>query len=90
MRGWRPAAGSPSDLPSLREPSVTTEQRALLDKFAEWERANGVDFEDFLEALSVSFAERAPNQGHPAVQGCFESISDHLSEASLAFYVSTK
>ena len=69
---------------------MTPEQRRMLDAFSEFEQQHAPDFEDFLDALAVSFRERAPLAEHPEVQGCLLGVAEHLEAASLAFYASTK
>lgn len=71
---------------------MTGVQKRLLDQVNKFCSEERFDFEEYLEQLAGIFEQWEKNwvEKEPTVASCYKTAAQHLHEASMAYYVSTK
>lgn len=69
---------------------VRPEQETLIAAFDTFLDTHGVDVEDFCAALAACWSRQADNADDATVQHCLYSAAEHLTDAGMDWYVSTK
>jgi hypothetical protein len=70
--------------------NLNEEETRCLQLFTVFEEEHQIDFESLLTALAKQFDIQAEKEPHNAVKGCLEGCAEHLRDAAMAFYASTK